>query len=166
MHYRRIFQPGGTYFFTVVTKNRCPIFQEPTAINLFKKAVYFTKSRYDFCMNAFVILPDHLHCIWTLPLYDHNFSKRWMLIKSYFTRHFYLKSDPWQKRFWEHLIRNQQDLHQHIDYIHFNPVKHGLVSAPRHWTHSSFHEFVRRGWLDLHWGKNKIITFDDRIGSE
>ena len=115
--------------------------------------------QHPFKLDAFVLLPDHLHCIWTLPKDDSNFSTRWRLVKSYFShrcknRHQSIISASrgkkkeqalWQRRFWEHLIRDEADLISHVEYIHYNPVKHGLVTAPKDWEYSSFHRYVQVG---------------------
>ena len=119
-------------------------------------------------MNAIVLLPDHLHTIWTLPPGDVNFSGRWSIIKKEFTSK-YLSSGGrdhdvssgkqrehrrgiWQRRFWEHTIESESDFEIHFDYIHYNPVKHKLVDSPREWDHSSFHRWVREGVYPLDWG--------------
>jgi putative transposase len=113
-----------------------------------------------------VVLPDHLHCIWMLPDGDSDFSVRWRLVKSAFTRakpmseakavsdsRFRKKERGfWQRRFWEHMIRDEEDLNRHRDYIHYNPVKHGLAATPNEWTHSSFKMFVRQGLYPSDWG--------------
>lgn len=133
-----------------------------------------------FTIDAFVLLPDHLHCIWTMPEGDRDFSIRWRLTKSYFSRkcdatHKNIPSRSrrkkkeqavWQRRFWEHLIRDEQDFVKHIEYIHYNPVKHGLAKAPKDWEYSSFHRYVREGVYDLEWGAGENIMFDDAIGRE
>ena len=115
-------------------------------------------------------LPDHLHCVWRLPEGDTNYPTRWRLIKSRFSRAIpanehvspsrWKKSERglWQRRYWEHLIRDELDLHLHLDYIHFNPVKHGLVSQVRDWPHSSFHRFVDAGHYEVDWGASQEIT--------
>src|SRR5262249_39941628 len=113
-------------------------------------------------IEAVVVLPDHLHCIWTLPPDDKDYSHRWRLIKSRFSRALSAAGAPvrknargeynvWQRRFWEHTVRDEQDFNAHVDYIHYNPVKHGLVTRVADWPHSSFHRFVRVGWLDADW---------------
>ena len=121
------------------------------------------KKKKPYKMIAFVILHEHLHVIWELPGSDVDYSRRWQLIKAHFTQSliksdFKLKKNErggyklWQKRFWEHRIRDENDLHQHIDYIHFNPVKHGLVSQPNQWPYSSLHRFIQQGLVDKNWG--------------
>ena len=133
-----------------------------------------------YTIDAIVLLPDHLHCLWTLPEGDHDFSGRWRLIKGSFSR----QCDPqykgdvsasrktkkeqavWQRRFWEHRIWDKQDYANHVAYIHYNPVKHGLVSAPGEWLYSSFHSHVDQGLCDPNWGAGTEMFFADGVGSE
>jgi putative transposase len=136
--------------------------------------------RHPFKIDAMVVLPDHLHCIWTLPEGNHDFSKRWRLIKGTFSRLCTDQNKPapdksrvkkqekaiWQRRFWEHLIRNEEDYMKHVEYTHYNPVKHRLVKAPIDWTYSSFHRYVRDGVYEKDWGTGSEIEFDDDIGKE
>src|SRR4030043_1166609 len=152
MEYRRVYINGGTYFFTLVTYNRRPIFSSQKSIDFLNDAFQYTASRMPFEVVANVILPDHVHFIWTLPVESCDFSTRWRLIKSYFTRHWCKdrtisestsrakkgERDIWQRRFWEHLIRDEFDFTRHIEYIHYNPVKHGYAIAPIDWNYSSF----------------------------
>ena len=117
-------------------------------------------------MDAVVILPDHLHCIWQLPKNDDNFSSRWRLIKSYFSRsinseEYISKSRQrkkergiWQRRFWEHVIRNEEDYIRHVEYIHYNPIKHGYVNNVQDWKYSSFHHWVKRSIYSIDWATN------------
>ena len=180
MRYRRIKAEGRTYFFTLVTHNRRPFLCYPNNVELLRQAFRYTMQRHPIEIDAFVLLPDHLHSIWTLPEGDHNFSMRWRLIKSYFSRYAQNKYDSivstsrenkqerafWQRRFWEHLIRDDEDFAKHVDYVHYNPVKHGLVTAPKDWEYSSFHRYVRAGLYDAMWGTMDEITFDSGVGSE
>jgi putative transposase len=122
------------------------------------------QDRHPFETIAICILPDHMHAIWSLPEGDSDFSLRWSLIKSAFTRGLKLETDRtpskiakrerglWQRRYWEHAIRDDRDLAHHVDYIHFNPVKHGYVSRVVDWPHSSFHRYVANGTLPSDWG--------------
>jgi len=142
MRYRRVSIPGACYFFTLVTEHRRPLLREPRAVALFLGAVEKVRARHPFEVDAYVVLPDHLHALWTLPVGDANFSTRWRLIKEGFTRG-YLKTHEhpqrsesrrakgeqgiWQRGFWEHAIRDEADFAAHLDYIHINPVKHGLA---------------------------------------
>jgi len=166
--------PGGTYFFTVATFQRRPIFREANAVALFLAALEKVRVRHPFEIVSWVVLPDHLHMIWTLPEGESDFSTRWNLVKGNFSR-FYRAVAPidppiigrperreraiWQRRYWEHLIRDDRDLAAHTGYIHFNPVKHGHASAPRDWPHSSFHAFVARGDLEASWGSGDMPGF-------
>jgi len=157
MQYRRFYQSGARYFFTVVTENREPLLIEN--IERLRAAFRLCLSRYPFEIEAIVVLPDHLHTVWRLPEGDANFSKRWMVIKRKFSAGLPSRvvSDSktnkrekgvWQRRFWEHCIRDEHDWRQHVDYIHFNPVKHGYVSAPQDWLYSSFNQAVSKGWYE------------------
>lgn len=166
--YRRYFVPGGTYFFTVVTLRRRDLFNTSENRSLLGKAMRECQSEWPFEVNAIVVLPDHLHAIWTLPRGDDRYSMRWSMIKRGFT-HAFLRSTGvewrvtsgsanerrrgvWQRRFWEHTVRDEDDFERCMDYIHFNPVKHGLTSAPKDWTASSFHRWVKEGVYDINWG--------------
>lgn len=158
MKYRRTKTPGATYAFTLVTYNRQPIFQCPETINVLRQSFYTVKQCHPFHIDAIVILPDHLHCLWTLPEHDANFSTRWRLIKSHFTRHCpdqykqprsisrlrKKEQAVWQRRFWEHQIRNDDDFNRHVGYIHYNPVKHGYVKSLVEWPYSSIHRYIRQ----------------------
>ena len=166
--YRRAIIPGGTFFFTVVTAARRRVFAEEVARQTLKLAIDDVRSMLPFDAVAGVVLPDHLHCIWTLPEGDHDFSERWRRIKARFTRRYlrqrgietavsasrreHAERGVWQRRFWEHTIRDEGDLQRHLDYIHYNPVRHGLVARPADWPWSSFHRFVREACYERHWG--------------
>ena len=176
--YHRAHLEGGTFFFTVVTYARWPIFKSPAATGLLQKSFHYVVAKRPFRVEALVILPDHLHCIWTLPAGDGDFSVRWRLLKTYFSRHYSgsvaaadssssmaakKEAGIWQRRFWEHTIRDQEDLNRHCDYIHNNPVKHGLVRSPGEWKDSSFGRFVAKGMYSPDWGedvKKELIEMD------
>lgn len=163
MEYRRLYVPGGTYFFTLVTNRRERIFYDSVAIKTFWQAIDYVKLRHPFNLVADVLMPDHLHIILTLPIGDSNFPTRWRLIKSYFSRNYKNTrfSPPlWQNRYWEHLIRDEEDLVSHIDYIHYNPVKHGLTTLPSEWEHSSFMRFVNEGYYSDNWSQEFNILND------
>jgi len=180
MYYRRARIEGGTYFFTVVTCQRMHILCQPRNVALLKDVFVRVKTSHPFRIDAFVLLPEHLHCIWTLPEGDCDFSKRWRLIKAYFTRGCNVagaiapsasrrkkkEQAIWQRRFWEHRIRDERDFNAHCDYIHYNPVKHGLVAAPRQWAYTTFHRFVREGLYDAEWGAGQGMSFDSVVGNE
>jgi putative transposase len=180
MQYRRAKVPGATYFFTVVTYQRQRLFDAPEVVELLRESFRVVKQRHPFTIEAMVVLPDHLHCIWTLPQEDADFSMRWRLIKSEFSRRcpeVYKRQRSasrvqkreqvvWQRRFWEHQIRDERDFARHVDYVHYNPVSHGLVKAPRDWEYSSFHRYVRDGCYPVDWGANEQIEFPPNIGNE
>ncbi len=165
--YRRLRVPGGCYFFTVVTYERRRLFAETHNVDLLREAFAHTKSRRPFSMDAIVILPDHLHCVWRLPEGDTDFSGRWRAIKQFVSRRIDAPRSPrgeklvWQRRFWEHLIRDEEDWRRHVDYIHFNPVKHGLVHAPEDWPYSSFPRAVENGWYRTGWGRTEPVQVCD-----
>ena len=167
MQYRRAKTPGGTYFFTVVTFRRHKFLCEPDNVELLRTAFRTVKLAHPFTIDAFVLLPEHLHCIWSLPAGDADFSLRWQRIKARFTRlcrgggavpaasaH---QAAIWQKRFWEHLLRDDRDFERHVDYIHFNPVKHGHTARAVDWLYSSIHQYVRRGVLSPDWAEGGEI---------
>jgi putative transposase len=155
-NYRRAFVPGGCWFFTVnLLDRRRRLLTDH--IDALRAAIRLTQPRHPFSINAMVVLPDHIHAVWTLPPGDTDFSLRWRLIKIGFAKAV-PKSEQrsavritrgeravWQRRFWEHLIRDDEDFRRHVEYCYINPVKHGLVSCVRDWPHSSFHRDVRRG---------------------
>jgi putative transposase len=159
--YRRNFVTGGTFFFTVVLENRRSSLLVDKIASL-RLAFRVARGERPFKIDAIVILPDHLHVV-MMPEDDSNFSGRWRRIKSVFSRQVVAEGVPakrnrrgkyalWQRRFWEHTVRDEKDFARHIDYIHYNPVKHGLVSRVSDWPHSSFHRYVRSGWLPEDWG--------------
>lgn len=165
--YVRWFVPGGPYFFTVVTERRSPLFGEARCRSLLGDALRDVARERPFDTVAMVLLPDHLHAVWTLPEGDADFSRRWKEIKGRFTQAYLADGGieqhrstsriahgnrgVWQRRFWEHLIRDDDDLRRHIEYTHFNPVKHGLARCPHDWPHSTFHRWAERGDLRENW---------------
>jgi putative transposase len=166
--YRRWYVPGGTYFFTAVTHNRRPILTSDLGRECLRDSIKQIRERHPFEMTAVVLLPDHLHVVWTLPQGDYRYSLRWRRIKDEFTGGFLARGGAearqspsrikhgyrgvWQKRFWEHTCRDEGDLKRCVDYVHWNPVKHGLVAHVRDWPWSSFHRFVRLGEYPINWG--------------
>jgi len=161
VRYRRNFVPGGTYFFTVTLADRTSS-ALVRHVDALRTAFRVARRERPFAIDAIVILPDHLHAIWTLPPGDADFSGRWKRIKAQFTRGLVADGLPvkrhrngeyalWQRRFWEHTIRNEIDFERHVDYVHINPVKHKLVSRTGDWPYSSFHAYVRRGLLPADW---------------
>jgi putative transposase len=155
MRYRRAFQPGGSFFFTVVTARRRPVFSSEIAVALLRDAFRAVRQKRPFDIDAIVVLPDHLHCIWTLPEDDADFMTRWRLIKTWFSKHAGLK-DVWQHRYWEHVLRDERDFIKHVDYIHYNPVKHGWASKVIDWPYSSFHRYVKHGLCAEDWGGDVV----------
>lgn len=121
-----------------------------------------------FVVDAWVLLPDHIHCVWTLEEADPDFSRRWSIIKRQFTQMYregrYHEIRFWQKRFWEHRIRDEGDYENHLNYIHFNPVKHGYVTTPRDWPWTTFHNFVKNGTYPPDWGLD--VTIPANVGTE
>lgn len=151
MQYRRTYQPGSTYFFTIVTHQRQPLFAESDNVQKLRQAIASVKFRHAFRIDAIVVLPDHIHCLLAMPSDDADYSTRIRLIKQKFTL-LIGKPNVWQKRFWEHCIRNEKDYTAHFDYIHYNPVKHGLVKQVCDWRYSSFHKYYRKGIYQKGWG--------------
>ena len=164
-NYRRARTANATYFFTVNLADRTSTLLVDRIDDL-RDAIRHVQHRHPFAIDAMVVLPEHLHAVWTLPPGDADHSLRWRLIKTRFSRVMpkgerrcdsrLAKSERgiWQRRYWEHLIRNDDDFSRHVDYVHFNPVKHGHVQHTLNWPHSSFHRFVADGRLPLDWGTN------------
>lgn len=162
-NYRRVWVPGGTYFFTVNLQDR----QRSLLVDhvdALRSAFAAVQAERPFALIAAVVLPDHLHCIWRLPAEDADNATRWRQIKTAFsqalpcaegrsaTRVARKERGVWQRRYWERLLRDERDLRHHIDYVHINPVKHGYVERVADWPYSSFHRYVRRGILPEEWG--------------
>lgn len=167
-NYRRIKTTGGTYFFTVVTHRRRPILcEEPVRLAL-REGIERGRGAHPFAIDAWVLLPDHLHCLWTLPEGDGDFSRRWSKIKRHVTvccGEMFIRGGAmtvsrasrgegifWQRRFWEHRIRDDRDFEMHMNYIHHNPVTHGVVDEVSLWPWSSFHRYVADGVYAEDWG--------------
>jgi putative transposase len=170
--YRRSREPGGTYFFTIITFDRAPILTTPESIAIFRLAWNMVRKKKPFKTVAICVLPDHIHTIWRIPEGDADFSMRWKEIKRLYTKG-YLENigfggernnsrvkrkevGIWQRRFWEHTITDENDLNNHIDYIHFNPVKNGLVKDPTEWPWSSFRRYVKLGFYPVTWGGGNL----------
>jgi len=160
--YRRNRVPGGTFFFTAnLLDRRSDLLVEQ--IDALREAVRQVRARTPFHIDAWVVLPDHMHCVWTLPKGDADFPGRWRAIKKAFSKSVRI-GEPrspvmirrgergiWQRRYWEHTIRDDRDFAGHVDYTHFNPVKHGLAEHPAEWPHSSFHRWVAGGLYPAGW---------------
>ena len=170
--YRRVYISGATWFFTVNLAERRNNSLLVEHIDLLRAAFLYVKKRKPYTINAAVIMPDHLHCIWTLPAEDADFSVRWNLLKGYFSRGIpkvenisqsWIKRRErglWQRRFWAHLLTSQEDFNNHMDYIHWNPVKHGLVNRVMDWPYSSFHRFVAHGVYPNAWGHSGAFNIE------
>ncbi len=173
--YRRCFVKGGCYFFTVNAYNRNGRVLTDN-IKMLRAAFKAVRSSHPFEINAIVVLPEHLHCILTLPEGDKNFSLRWRLIKSHFSRALPHREHisqsrkskgergVWQRRFWEHLIRNEDDYKRHVDYIHYNPVKHNHCSNVSEWLYSSFHKYLESGVYTADWGGGLVEKSEGEFG--
>lgn len=159
-NYRRARIPGGSYFFTLVSNDRRSVLTGENVRMALRTAVQAVREEHPFSVEAWVLLPDHLHCLWRLPEGDSDYALRWAQIKR-LTRH-RLGIPPegklWQPRYWEHCIRDENDFARHVDYTHWNPVKHGLVRCAADWPYSTFHRFVAAGIYPADWG-----IADDRM---
>ena len=172
--YRRCFTPGGSVFLTLVTLRRAGILRNDIARDCLRNAIWYCQQTLPFRVDALVMLPDHVHTILTLPPNDFDYSKRMGIVKKNFTKSWlglggveqsvtasalkYRRRGVWQPRFWEHTLRDEQDYLNHMDYLHFNPVKHGLVANVADWPYSSFHRLVEQGVYPVNWG----ATLEDR----
>jgi putative transposase len=170
-NYRRAFVPGGCWFFTVNLLERHQTLLVDHIAEL-REAVAATRQSHPFTIDAFVVLPDHLHAIWSLPLGDCDFSTRWRLIKNRFARALPRaerlsavrvarnERGIWQRRFWEHLIRDETDYARHVEYCYINPLKHRLVARVSDWPYSSFHRDVRARLFAEDWAGNVETSGD------
>jgi len=162
-NYRRLHTPGATWFFTVnLADRRSRLLVE--RIDTLREALRYVHTRHPFRIEAMAVLPDHLHAVWTLPPGDAAYPMRLRLLKSWFSRHIPAgerlrdsrvdkgERGIWQRRYWEHRVRDEQDLERCVDYVHFNPVKHGHAARAADWPYSTFHRYVNKGWLSADWG--------------
>jgi putative transposase len=164
MEYRRAWHKGGTYFFTVNCLERKDNDCLVRHIDLLREVIAKVKQSHPFHIHAWVVLPEHMHCVMELPEGDADFAKRWMLIKMLFSRGIPKNENRtkvrikrrergiWQRRYWEHLIKDEKDYQAHMDYVHINPVKHGLVKQVKDWPYSTFHKLVEQGIYTQDWG--------------
>jgi putative transposase len=173
-NYRRAWREGGTYFFTVNCLQRHHNDLLVRQIDTLREVVKNVRIRHPFSIHGWVVLPEHLHCVIELPTGDHDFAVRWRLIKGNFSKAV-AKTEKrsisretrgerglWQRRYWEHLIRNEADYAAHMDYLHYNPVKHGHVSLVKDWPYSTFHGLVAQGIYPQDWaGGESNLTYDD-----
>jgi putative transposase len=169
--YRRWYEAGGLYFFTLATFGRRPFLTHDLARRHLRAALRKTQQERPFQIEAFVLLPEHLHCLWKLPSGDDDFSTRWRFVKSRFTialldsgfrdwgrnesRRKRQEHAVWQRRFCEHLIQDEDDWKRHLDYIHYNPVKHCHASSPAEWEFSTFQRYVTLGEYERDWGRSE-----------
>jgi len=174
-NYRRLFVPGGCYFFTLVVHRRRDLFSSDTAVKILGSVFRRCVIQWPMVVNAIVLLPNHLHTIWTLPPGDDKYPKRWGWVKMEFTKQWlriggrdYAVSSGrklkrqrglWQPRYWEHAIEDEIDFERHFDYVHFNPVKYGYVLRPEDWPFSSFHRYLRQGVYEPGWGSTTPLDF-------
>lgn len=168
---------GYTYFFTVVTHHRRPILTTDIGRLALRNAIREVRRIRPFDLIAIVLLPDHLHTIWTLPHDDSDYSTRWRHIKSLFTSAWLAQEGTdiavtrsrmsrgergiWQRRFYEHTCRDETDLKRCLDYLHVNPLRHGLVHRVQDWPWSSFHRFVQLREYPINWGNASIWDGDE-----
>jgi putative transposase len=165
--YRRLKIEGATYFFTVNTHLRRPILTTEVVREALREGIMQLRQNMPFTIEAWVLLPDHIHTIWTLPPGDANYASRWAIIKREASKRWQSSKGPtmlsasqqirqetgfWQRRFWEHQIRDDIDFQRHLDYIHWNPVKHGYARKVADWPYSTFHRFLAQGLYPPDWG--------------
>jgi putative transposase len=176
-NYRRFYFPGGTYFFTIVTCNRYPFFNSPIARRILLASCRLVEHEMPFKLFAWAVMPEHLHAVVTLPRGDCDFSTRIKKLKKSFSESWLASGgheEPisesrkrkkergiWQRRYYEHLVQDEIDLENHVDYIHFNPVKHELVQSPNQWRWTSFQRFVKAGQYSIDWGRQKPENLKD-----
>ena len=169
--YIRAYVPGGTYFFTVVTHCRAGVFALDVARECLREAWIEVRRERPFHLLSVALMPDHLHTMWRLPEDDKDFDARWSCIKREFTQRYRKRGGVegprshsrvekreggfWQRRYWEHLIRDNDDFRNHMDYIHYNPVKHHYVHRPADRPWSSFHHYAERGLYHPDWGESE-----------
>jgi putative transposase len=173
--YRRAWHPGGSYFFTVNLLQRHDNDLLVRHIEALRESVRYVKRRHPFVIHAWVVLPEHLHCVMELPANDADFATRWRLIKIGFSKSIPPKERRskvrqkrggrriWQRRYWEHLIHDEANYRAHIDYVHFNPVKHGWASRVSDWPYSTFLWLVEQGVYPPDWagGNENLLSYDD-----
>lgn len=176
--FRRALTPGATWFFTVVTQDRWPILTQPALLYALRLAFREVRQAHPYTLDAVVLLPDHLHCVWTLPEGDADYARRWNILKRLVSQrareHLPGPANAsqakrgelglWQRRFWEHQIRDDADLARHLDYLHWNPVKHGHVTRVIDWPWSSFHRYVAQGIYPADWGGEVTETPSGEYG--
>ena len=166
-NYRRLWVPGGTFFFTLVSYRRQRVLCDPMVRAALRNAIATTRLKHPFTIDAWVLLPDHLHCLWTLPEGDTDYATRWAIIKRKTSlacrdthrrtewlsasRQKHRESTLWQRRYWEHHVRDDTEFMRRADYLYYNPVKHGLVQRVADWPYSTYHRDVQRGLYPPDW---------------
>ena len=174
-NYRRAWHPGGTYFFTVNLLQRQDNDLLIRHVALLRNAVRSVRQRHPFRVHGWVVLPDHLHCVIELPKDEADFAVRWRLIKGTFSKGLSITEQRsevrmargergiWQRRYWEHMVRDEADFRAHMDYIHINPLKHGLVKQVSEWPYSTFHQLVEKGVYPADWagGEEDKLEYED-----
>jgi putative transposase len=161
VRYRRSRIAGGTFFFTVNSEDRSRTLLIDH-VDMLRRIVLSLKSESPFAIEAMAVLPDHFHAVWTMPPNDADYARKLQLIKARFTKCLLDQNVPiakdrrgeyrlWQRRFWEHTIRDERDFEAHVNYVHINPVKHGCVTRAVDWPYSTIHRFVKRGILPADW---------------
>ncbi|MBG0841024.1 REP-associated tyrosine transposase [Ectopseudomonas toyotomiensis] len=168
-NYRRARDAGACYFFTLVSHQRLPVLTDAPLRAALRRAIERVRLHRPFVIEGWVLLPDHLHCLWRMPQGDADFGARWSMIKRLtsqavavpgtvsLSRSLRRESGLWQRRFWEHRIRDEDDYQRHLDYLHFNPVRHGLVPRVADWPWSSFHRLVKEGVYPADWGGDAVV---------
>ncbi|WP_417707483.1 REP-associated tyrosine transposase [Pseudomonas sp.] len=168
-NYRRARDAGACYFFTLTSHQRLPVLTDAPLRAALRRAIERVRLHRPFVIEGWVLLPDHLHCLWRMPQGDADFGSRWSMIKRLtsqaialpgtvsLSRSLRRESGLWQRRFWEHRIHDGDDYQRHMDYLHFNPVKHGLVPRVVDWPWSSFHRLVKEGVYPAHWGADAVV---------
>ncbi|MEO2014312.1 MAG: transposase [Fuerstiella sp.] len=167
-NFRRNLLPGATFYFTVVTYDRRPILTTDLGRKCLREAIANVKHQSPFRLFSVCLLPDHLHCVWIMPQGDADYPTRWKRIKHEFSARWLAgggteaevtpgqkregRRGIWQRRYWEHTVRDEEDFERCVDYIHWNPRKHELVRRVSDWPYSSFHRFVTEGQYEAHWG--------------
>ena len=165
--YRRAYIPGGTFFFTLVTYRRARFLCDHRARSILRECIHACRQRHPFVVEAMVLQPDHIHAMWSLPEGDADFSTRFLVLKKSFTERWLRaggwegaisnsrrrnrRRGVWQRRFWEHVIRDQDDFNNHLNYIHYNPVKHALATCPHAWPYSTFAGWVKKNAYAKDW---------------
>lgn len=168
-NYRRARDAGACYFFTLTSHQRLPVLTDAPLRAALRRAIERVRLHRPFVIEGWVLLPDHLHCLWRMPQGDADFGSRWSMIKRLtsqaialpgtvsLSRSLRRDSRLWQRRFWEHRIHDGDDYQRHMDYLHFNPVKHGLVPRVVDWPWSSFHRLVTEGVYPADWGGDAVV---------